>query len=77
MVEVKWSQKMTTCAGICYYHGRNGLCSISLSAPLLSLRSRKDLVETLLVCFFFFFSTFFVLLYQMYFNLFYINFFSA
>lgn len=48
MVEVKWSQKMTTCAGICYYHGKNGLCSISLSAPLLSLRPRKDLVETLL-----------------------------
>nr|CAD7452844.1 unnamed protein product [Timema tahoe] len=47
-VVVKWSNRMTSCAGICYYEGHGGLCSISLSAPLLKLRPRKDLVETLL-----------------------------
>ncbi|CAJ0577031.1 unnamed protein product, partial [Mesorhabditis spiculigera] len=48
MCEVKWSPRMTTCAGICVYEGRGGLCSIRLSKPLLTLRPRKDLVETLL-----------------------------
>nr|CAD7404363.1 unnamed protein product [Timema cristinae] len=47
-VVVKWSNRMTSCAGICCYEGHGGLCSISLSAPLLKLRPRKDLVETLL-----------------------------
>lgn len=47
-VEVKWSPKMTSCAGICTFHPRNRQCIISLSAPLLKLRPRKDLVETLL-----------------------------
>ncbi|KAG8239325.1 hypothetical protein J437_LFUL019011, partial [Ladona fulva] len=47
-VEVKWSPRMTSCAGICCYQGRGGLCSIRLSLPLLKLRPRKDLVETLL-----------------------------
>ena len=37
------------CAGLCCYEGRGGLCSIRLSAPLLKLRPRKDLVQTLLV----------------------------
>ncbi|XP_009870276.1 PREDICTED: sprT-like domain-containing protein Spartan, partial [Apaloderma vittatum] len=36
------------CAGVCKYEGRGGLCSIHLSEPLLKLRPRKDLVETLL-----------------------------
>ncbi|KAJ1153927.1 hypothetical protein NDU88_006685 [Pleurodeles waltl] len=36
------------CAGVCSYEGRGGLCSIRLSEPLLKLRPRKDLVETLL-----------------------------
>ncbi|KAJ8919847.1 hypothetical protein NQ315_006376, partial [Exocentrus adspersus] len=44
---VSWSKKMTTCAGVCAYH-TGGLCSITLSEPLLKLRPRKDLVETLL-----------------------------
>ncbi|XP_009078792.1 PREDICTED: sprT-like domain-containing protein Spartan, partial [Acanthisitta chloris] len=35
-------------AGICSYHENSGLCSIRLSEPLLKLRPRKDLVETLL-----------------------------
>nr|CAB3266540.1 sprT-like domain-containing protein Spartan [Phallusia mammillata] len=48
MVEVKWSPRMTLCAGVCSYQGRGGLCSIRLSKPLLMLRTRKDLVETLL-----------------------------
>jgi len=43
--EVKWSKKMTLCAGICSFDG--GLCSIRLSEPLLSLRPRSDLVNTL------------------------------
>ncbi|XP_063232586.1 DNA-dependent metalloprotease dvc-1 isoform X2 [Bacillus rossius redtenbacheri] len=47
-VEVKWSTRMTSCAGVCCYEGRGGLCSVRLSAPLLKLRPRKDLVETLL-----------------------------
>ncbi|KAL8622831.1 hypothetical protein ACOMHN_026952 [Nucella lapillus] len=47
-VEVRWSPRMTLCAGVCHYEGRGGLCSIRLSVPLLKLRPRKDLVETLL-----------------------------
>ncbi|GFS57221.1 sprT-like domain-containing protein Spartan [Trichonephila clavipes] len=47
-VEVKWSPRMTLCAGICCYAGRGSLCSVRLSLPLLKLRPRKDLVETLL-----------------------------
>lgn len=47
-VEVRWSKRMTLCAGVCSYEGRGGLCSIRLSEPLLRLRPRKDLVETLL-----------------------------
>lgn len=47
-VEVKWSPRMTLCAGVCSYEGRGGLCTIKLSEPLLKLRPRKDLVETLL-----------------------------
>uniref|UniRef100_F1LEW7 Zinc finger RAD18 domain-containing protein n=1 Tax=Ascaris suum TaxID=6253 RepID=F1LEW7_ASCSU len=46
--EVKWSTRMTLCAGLCCYEGRGGLCSIRLSKPLLTFRSRKDLIETLL-----------------------------
>ncbi|CAG5928463.1 unnamed protein product [Menidia menidia] len=42
-VEVKWSPRMTLCAGVCSYEGRGGLCSIRLSEPLLKLRPRKDL----------------------------------
>ncbi|KYN31805.1 hypothetical protein ALC56_13944 [Trachymyrmex septentrionalis] len=47
-VEVKWSNRMTSCAGVCRFHSRNKECVISLSVPLLKLRPRKDLVETLL-----------------------------
>ncbi|XP_042561830.1 DNA-dependent metalloprotease SPRTN isoform X2 [Clupea harengus] len=39
---------MTLCAGVCSYEGRGGLCSIRLSEPLLKLRPRRDLVQTLL-----------------------------
>lgn len=45
-VLVQWSKRMTVCAGLCRF--QNGSCSISLSEPLLKLRPRKDLVETLL-----------------------------
>ncbi|KAK2531500.1 Sprtn [Columba guinea] len=47
-VEVSWSPRMTLCAGVCKYEGKGGMCSIRLSEPLLKLRPRKDLVETLL-----------------------------
>ncbi|NXM30937.1 SPRTN protein, partial [Oxyruncus cristatus] len=47
-VTVSWSPRMTSSAGICSYHEKSGLCSIRLSEPLLKLRPRKDLVETLL-----------------------------
>lgn len=47
-VEVRWSPRMTSCAGICVYEGRGGLCSVRLSQPLLKLRPRSDLIETLL-----------------------------
>uniref|UniRef100_A0A7I5ECE1 Protein with SprT-like domain at the N terminus n=1 Tax=Haemonchus contortus TaxID=6289 RepID=A0A7I5ECE1_HAECO len=46
--EVKWSPRMFSCAGVCSYEGRSGMCSIRLSLPLLKLRPRKDLIETLL-----------------------------
>lgn len=50
-VQLEWSKKMYSCAGICYsrrnYNGMS--CTIRLSEPLLKLRQRKDLVETLLV----------------------------
>ncbi|KAL4710675.1 hypothetical protein ACJJTC_003311 [Scirpophaga incertulas] len=45
---VRWSKKMYSCAGVCSYEGRGGLCDIALSEPLLKLRPRKDLIETLL-----------------------------
>lgn len=45
-VIVQWSKRMTVSAGLCRY--QRGFCSISLSEPLLKLRPRKDLVETLL-----------------------------
>jgi hypothetical protein len=46
--EVKWSPRMTVCAGVCSYQPRSRYCSIRLSVPLLKLRPRKDFVETLL-----------------------------
>ena len=46
--ELKWSKRMTLCAGLCCYEGRGGLCSIKLSSPLLQYRSTKDTVETLI-----------------------------
>ncbi|ODM90267.1 SprT-like domain-containing protein Spartan, partial [Orchesella cincta] len=49
-VYVDWSSEMKTSAGLtkCAYLGELRDCSISLSEPLLSLRPRRDLVETLL-----------------------------
>ncbi|KAJ0406339.1 hypothetical protein ATCC90586_007182 [Pythium insidiosum] len=46
--EVKWSKRMTLCAGLCSYQPRSGFCSIRLSEPLLKLRPRSDLINTLL-----------------------------
>lgn len=47
-VEVTWSKRMTSSAGLCSYSRASGFCSIRLSEPLLQLRPRSDLVETLL-----------------------------
>lgn len=47
-VELRWSKRMTLCAGLCVYEGKGGLCSVRLSHPLLSMRPRRDLVDTLL-----------------------------
>lgn len=47
-VEVNWSPRMTLCAGLCRWSPRDLSCEIKLSKPLLQLRSRKDVVETLI-----------------------------
>lgn len=47
-VQVDWSSKMTLCAGLCRWRPQELSCEIKLSKPLLQLRSRKDLVETLI-----------------------------
>ncbi|XP_037938119.1 uncharacterized protein LOC119671514 [Teleopsis dalmanni] len=49
-VSLEWSKRMYSCAGICYYQGNKFGKSITvrLSEPLLKLRPRKDLVETML-----------------------------
>ena len=46
-VEVRWSKRMTLCAGVCAFDRAAGYCSIRLSEPLLKLRPRADLVNTL------------------------------
>ncbi|KDO21077.1 hypothetical protein SPRG_13784 [Saprolegnia parasitica CBS 223.65] len=46
--EIKWSKRMTLCAGLCSFQPMSGFCSIRLSEPLLKLRPRSDLVNTLL-----------------------------
>jgi hypothetical protein len=46
--EVRWSPRMTRCAGLCVYQRVGGFCSIRLSQPLLRLRPRSDTVNTLL-----------------------------
>ncbi|CBY11296.1 unnamed protein product [Oikopleura dioica] len=50
IVQLEWSKRMYTCAGICYYQRRGNAenCIIRLSEPLLKLRSRGDLVNTLI-----------------------------
>ncbi|XP_058812134.1 uncharacterized protein LOC131676811 [Topomyia yanbarensis] len=49
-VQLEWSKRMYSCAGICYQRSNRlgKSCIIRLSEPLLKLRSRKDLIETLL-----------------------------
>lgn len=47
-VELSWSPRMTQTAGLCAWNPRSKFCSIRLSLPLLQLRSRRDLVETLI-----------------------------
>lgn len=49
-VSLEWSRRMYQCAGICYYRRQAGSAAITirLSEPLLKLRQRKDLIETLL-----------------------------
>uniref|UniRef100_A0A8C5QQZ7 SprT-like domain-containing protein n=1 Tax=Leptobrachium leishanense TaxID=445787 RepID=A0A8C5QQZ7_9ANUR len=47
-VKVSWSKRMTKTAGLCCYNRSTHACSIKLSQPMLSLQTRKDLVEILL-----------------------------
>ncbi|KAH8343047.1 hypothetical protein KR059_004310 [Drosophila kikkawai] len=49
-VVLEWSKRMFSCAGICYQRSNRYIkeVTIRLSEPLLKLRPRKDLVETLL-----------------------------
>ncbi|KAF9361188.1 hypothetical protein BGX26_005282 [Mortierella sp. AD094] len=46
--EVRWSPRMTRCAGLCYYQSRAQYCSIRLSEPLLKFRPESDYIDTLL-----------------------------
>lgn len=47
-VSVRWSNRMTMCAGLCRYDVRGGGCEIALSESLLRYRSKQEVVETLL-----------------------------
>lgn len=47
-VELTWSPRMTQTAGLCAWNPKTSFCSIRLSLPLLQLRARRDLIETLL-----------------------------
>ncbi|KAI8909124.1 zinc finger RAD18 domain-containing protein C1orf124 [Gorgonomyces haynaldii] len=46
-IEVRWSPRMTLCAGMCYYY-KGGYCSVRLSEPLLKFRPKQDMINTLL-----------------------------
>ena len=46
-VKLEWSNRMTRCAGVAYFH-KEGNCTIRLSKQLLKYRSLKELEETLL-----------------------------
>ena len=47
-VSVRWSNRMTVCAGLCKYDTRAGGCEIALSESLLRYRSKQEVVETLI-----------------------------
>ncbi|KAI7907361.1 SprT-like family-domain-containing protein [Cokeromyces recurvatus] len=47
MVEVRWSTRMSRCAGTCTFKP-GGYCTIALSEPLLKFRPKSDMIETLL-----------------------------
>ena len=48
-VSVRWSKRMTSCAGLCRaFDVQRGGCEIALSEALLKFRSKKEVVETLL-----------------------------
>ncbi|KAF9920088.1 hypothetical protein FBU30_010128 [Linnemannia zychae] len=46
--EVRWSPRMTVCAGLCIYQSTAQYCSIRLSEPLLKFRPESDYIDTLL-----------------------------
>lgn len=48
--KITWSNKMTRCAGLCYYikSKNSNSCIIRLSEPLLKYRSLEDLIDTIL-----------------------------
>ena len=45
--QLKWSKRMTLCAGTCQYSSLNS-CTITLSQPLLQYRSNNEIKETLI-----------------------------
>jgi hypothetical protein len=45
---VKWNKRMTVHAGLCSFQQKSGFCSIKLSEPLLKLRPRSDIIETVI-----------------------------
>ena len=47
-VSVRWSARMTLCAGLCRFDVRGGGCEIALSESLLRYRSKPEVIETLL-----------------------------
>ena len=47
-VSVRWSSRMTLCAGLCRFDVRGGGCDIALSESLLRYRSKREVIETLL-----------------------------
>ncbi|KNE63405.1 hypothetical protein AMAG_08537 [Allomyces macrogynus ATCC 38327] len=46
--EVRWSPRMTLCAGQCHYRPQERYCSVRLSVPLLQYRPKQDGIDTLL-----------------------------
>ncbi|XP_002932491.3 sprT-like domain-containing protein Spartan [Xenopus tropicalis] len=44
-IDLKWSNRLSSTAGLCIYNTRTGICKLRLNKPLLELRARKDTVQ--------------------------------